>query len=86
MESSLEDRTSSNSYQLENDELKVAIPLMRCIEGLKAKHNAIAKVHRERFEQVKSMAYHECNLDMSDCFQNLSKLLNPILPILNHPS
>ena len=68
MEASLEDRASSNTYQLENDELKVTIPLMRCIESLKAKHNAIAKVHRERVEQVKSTAYHERNLYMADHF------------------
>lgn len=54
MEASLEDRTSKDAYQLESQELKVTIPLTRCLQTLKEKHNAIAKIHRERFEQVKS--------------------------------
>ena len=54
METSLENKTSTSSYELEKDDLKVTLPLMRCIENLKSKHNAIAKVHRERFEQVQS--------------------------------
>ena len=54
METSLEDRQSSGTYRLENEDLKVTLPLMRCLESLKAKHNAVAKVHRERYEQVKS--------------------------------
>ena len=53
MEAALEDKASSGGYRLENDELKITLPLMRCLEGLKAKHNAIAKVHREKWEEVK---------------------------------
>ena len=55
MEASLEDDKLINSYQLEDKELMVTTPLMRCLQGLKEKHNIIAKLHRERFEQVKSM-------------------------------
>ncbi len=55
MEASLEDRTANNTYQLHDKELKVTIPLTRCLQSLKEKHNAVAKIHRERFEQVKSM-------------------------------
>ena len=55
MEASLEDDKLTNSYQLEDKELKVTTPLMRCLQGLKEKHNIVAKLHRERFEQVKSM-------------------------------
>ena len=54
MEASLEDDKATNPYQLEDDELKVTIPLMRCLQGLKEKQNNVAKIHRERFEQVKS--------------------------------
>ena len=54
MEASLEDDKHTNSYQLDGKELKVTVPLQRCLRGLKEKHNIIAKLHRERFEQVKS--------------------------------
>lgn len=54
MDASLEDRAPNSAYQLEDKELKVTVPLIRCLQGLKEKHNTIAKIHRERFEQVKS--------------------------------
>lgn len=56
MEASLEDRKPSNTYQLESHDLKVTIPLTRCVQKLKEKHNTLAKIHQERFEQVKSNA------------------------------
>lgn len=57
MESSLEDRSSDNDYQLDETDLKVTAPLTRCLQSLKEKHNAIARIHRERFEQVKSKTF-----------------------------
>ena len=54
MEGSLEDDKLNKDYPLEDDTLKVTLPLSRCIKNLKEKHNTIAKIHRERFEQVKS--------------------------------
>jgi protein regulator of cytokinesis 1 len=57
MEASLEDHKSNDNYTLEDEELKATVPLQQCIKGLKEKHNAVAKVHRERFEQVKSGCY-----------------------------
>ena len=54
MEACLEDRKSCEDIQLDNGELKVTMPLKRCLQRLKEKHNNIAKIHRERFEQVKS--------------------------------
>ena len=56
LEASLEDDKPGHDFQLQNENLKVYMPLNRCLTGLKEKHNAIAKVHRERFEQVKSKA------------------------------
>ena len=53
MEASLED-SEPNDYRLDEQELKVTLPLTRCLQGLKEKHNTMAKIHRERFEQVKS--------------------------------
>ena len=54
MEASLEDKPLNDRYKLEDDDLKITLPLLKCLENLKSKHNAVAKVHRERFEQVKS--------------------------------
>ena len=54
MEASLEDDKLTNSYQLEHNKLKVTVPLQPCVQSLKEKYNVIARLHRERFEQVKS--------------------------------
>lgn len=54
MEESLEDHKPNDDYQLSDEELKVTTPLAGCLQMLKEKHNTIAKIHRERFEQVKS--------------------------------
>ena len=56
MEVSLEDDKPGHDFQLQDKNLKVYTPLNRCLMGLKEKHDAIVKVHRERFEQVKSTA------------------------------
>jgi protein regulator of cytokinesis 1 len=54
MEASLEDFNPSNTYQLDHHDLKVTVPLTRCLQKLKEKHVTIAKIHQDRFEQVKS--------------------------------
>lgn len=54
MEASLEDQATNDAYRLDDKELKITVPLTRCLQGLKEKHNAVAKIHHERFEQVKS--------------------------------
>lgn len=54
MEASLDDTKAKDEFELEDEELKVTYPLIRCLQILKEKHNTIAKLHRERFEQVKS--------------------------------
>lgn len=57
MEASLEDNKPKDNYPLESEELQVYTPLNRCIQDLKEKYAATAKVHRERFEQVKSKCF-----------------------------
>ena len=57
MEASLDDRAPNDAYQLDDKELKVTAPLTRCLQSLKEKHNTIARIHRERFEQVKSKTF-----------------------------
>lgn len=50
METSLDD----NKKGYEADDLKITYPLARCLQTLKEKHQQIGRIHRDRFEQVKS--------------------------------
>jgi len=54
MEASLDDSKNRREYEAEDDNLKITFPLMRCLQTLKEKHGQISKLHKERFEQVKS--------------------------------
>lgn len=56
MEASLEDRNTNDRYPATRQELEVTAPLTRCVKDLKEKYNAIAQIHRERFEEIKSAA------------------------------
>jgi Ase1/PRC1/MAP65 family protein len=53
MEASLDDSRPRRDYQDDKD-FKVSFPLMRCLQVLKEKHIQISRLHKERFEQVKS--------------------------------
>jgi Ase1/PRC1/MAP65 family protein len=53
MEASLEDGRPRRDYQ--DDDLKITYPLTRCLQTLKEKHMQVSRLHRERYEQVKSM-------------------------------
>ncbi|KAI4166880.1 MAG: hypothetical protein LQ343_007673 [Gyalolechia ehrenbergii] len=55
MEASLEDQQTNSTYALEDQKLKVTVPLTRCVSSLKEKYNTIARLHSERFEQVKKL-------------------------------
>ena len=52
METSLDDTKAQRNP--EDDDLHITFPLTQCLKVLKEKHMHIAKLHRERFEQVKS--------------------------------
>lgn len=54
MESSLDDSKSRRDY--DTDDISITYPLNVCLQTLKEKHTQIARLHRERFEQVKSMS------------------------------
>jgi protein regulator of cytokinesis 1 len=54
MEASLDDTKSRHEYEVEDGDLKISYPLTRCLQTLKEKHLQISKIHKERFEQVKS--------------------------------
>ncbi|KAK5997597.1 Anaphase spindle elongation 1-like protein [Cladobotryum mycophilum] len=51
MEASLEDSKHRRDFSGE-EELKITYPLIRCLQALREKHSHIAKLHKERFEQV----------------------------------
>jgi protein regulator of cytokinesis 1 len=56
MEVALDDEKANGQYELDND-VQVTFPLNRCIVALKEKYSAISRLHRERYEQVKSMSH-----------------------------
>ncbi|GAB7347115.1 hypothetical protein MBLNU459_g3240t1 [Dothideomycetes sp. NU459] len=56
MEISLDDSRAQDGYDATDSNIKVTYPLLDCIEKLKEKHKIIAKLHRERYEQVKKLA------------------------------
>ncbi|KAF2466101.1 uncharacterized protein BDR25DRAFT_294175 [Lindgomyces ingoldianus] len=56
METSLEDKKPNAGYELDDKNMKVTYPLTRCLQTLKEKFNAVGKLHRERFEQVRKLA------------------------------
>jgi Ase1/PRC1/MAP65 family protein len=55
MEASLDDQHERNSYDLGTSGLRVTFPLNDCLRELKEKYNTVARLHRERFEQVKKL-------------------------------
>jgi protein regulator of cytokinesis 1 len=59
MEASLDDNKPRRDYQSDEDELKVTFPLTRCLQVLKERHIQVSRLHRERYEQVKSMSRHQ---------------------------
>ncbi|KAB5570173.1 microtubule associated protein-domain-containing protein, partial [Coniochaeta sp. 2T2.1] len=54
MEASLDESKPRRDYQSDEDELKITFPLTRCIQVLKERHIQVSRLHRERYEQVKS--------------------------------
>lgn len=80
MESSLEDERASGRYSLDDCDLRISYPLNKCLATLKEKYNAVSKLHRERFEQVKSKYSSEIDSardSVSNYVQSLSKPSNP---------
>lgn len=57
MEASLDDSRKhrrDGSGGSDDDELQITYPLNRCLQLLREKHGQISRLHKERFEQVKS--------------------------------
>lgn len=76
MEASLVDEKANGKYRLDDDELQVTYPLNRCLALLKERHSAMSKLHRERYEQVKSQWYPSENQACADHQQSLLKPSN----------
>ncbi|KAK0388448.1 hypothetical protein NLU13_4692 [Sarocladium strictum] len=55
MEASLDD-SARRSRNLEDEELQITYPLNRCLQVLREKQTQIARLHKERYEQVKKLA------------------------------
>lgn len=55
MEASLDDEGQNGGYDLGTTGLGVTYPLGQCLRDLKEKYNAVSRLHRERFEQVKKL-------------------------------
>ncbi|KAK3112101.1 Microtubule bundling protein [Teratosphaeriaceae sp. CCFEE 6253] len=55
MERSLDDSRLDSEFENDRDGLQISYPLLECIQALKEKHHTIAKLHRERYEQVKKL-------------------------------
>lgn len=64
MEASLDGPKASDRDDSTRD-LSVSYPLTRCLQNLNQKHTTIAKMHKERFEQVKSAYRRHLTIAMS---------------------
>ncbi|KAI4601840.1 hypothetical protein KJ359_010705 [Pestalotiopsis sp. 9143b] len=55
MEKSLDSARSPRSSRLNDSDLKITYPLTRCLTVLKDKHGQVARLYRERFEQIRKL-------------------------------
>ncbi|KAJ5411317.1 Microtubule-associated protein MAP65/Ase1/PRC1 [Penicillium crustosum] len=76
MESSLSDERANGQYELNRDDLRVTYPLNKCIAFLREKNDAMSKLHRERYEQVKKLV---------DALESYSSHLEPSFVKLELP-
>jgi hypothetical protein len=79
METSLNDPDQYEKAYSTSSGLQVTAPLLQCVERLKEKLASISKLHKERFEEVKSRFLMFVRAD----HQNSSSLSNPTPLILN---
>lgn len=78
MEASLDDAKPDHAYEVDNLNTMITFPLNKCIQGLKEKYNVVHRLHKERFEQVKSKTLPLPSLDLPNRLQNLWKLSSHI--------
>jgi protein regulator of cytokinesis 1 len=54
MDVSINGPKDRHEYEAEDEDLRITTPLILCLQALKEKHLQISRIHKERFEQVKS--------------------------------
>lgn len=77
MAASLDDDTYSARRASDDPSLRVTLPLNSCLAQLREKHATVSKLHRERFEQVKSKRTSQKALSVNawlTAYQNSWKL------------
>lgn len=84
MEASLDDPRSRRNYSNENDGLEISYPLTRCIQALQEKHAQVHRVHRERFEQVKSTALTFVSAFAFDLADHITELVQALESYSSH--
>ena len=57
MEAALVDDKPHRDSDYQDSDLAITLPLRDCITSLREKQNTVAKIHRERYEQIKSACY-----------------------------
>ncbi|KAK4241885.1 anaphase spindle elongation protein 1 [Achaetomium macrosporum] len=75
MEASLDDNKLRRSYQPDgDDDLKITYPLTKCLQVLKEKHKHIARLYRERYEEVRKLvqALESYSLHLEPSFVKLA--------------
>ncbi|KAG9246741.1 microtubule associated protein-domain-containing protein [Calycina marina] len=55
MDISINGPKDRHEYEAEDEDLKITTPLIPCLQSLKERHTQVARVHKERFEQVKKL-------------------------------
>ena len=63
MEASLDDTKQFRRASQEDDDFKITYPLNRCLQQLKEKQTQIHRLHKERYEQVKSKYHGRASLE-----------------------
>ena len=76
MQAALTDDKPNPNYG-PDDGLEVTYPLTRCLKELKEKYGAVSKLHRERFEQVRSKSHMPPVGSCTDALQNSPRPSNP---------
>lgn len=68
MEVSINGPQGRLEYEAEDSDLRITTPLIPCLQALKEKHLQISRIHKERFEQVKSECMSSnCAINYADC-------------------
>ena len=60
MEAALVDDKPNRDSDYQDSDLSITLPLRDCITSLREKQNTVSKIHRERYEQIKSVCCQLC--------------------------